>query len=64
MRVTPADSQKFARLASPASRLRDAPRLVRSKLEGFLSPADRKRSAQAAERAAGGVGEPAAAGAR
>ncbi len=42
----------------------DAPRLVRSKLEGFLSPADRKRSAQAAERAAGGVGEPAAAGAR
>ncbi|HEU5315057.1 MAG TPA: motility protein A [Chloroflexota bacterium] len=42
----------------------DAPRLVRSKLEGFLSPADRKRSAQAAERAAGGVAEPAAAGAR
>jgi chemotaxis protein MotA len=42
----------------------DAPRLVRSKLEGFLSPADRKRSAQAAERASGGVGEPAAAGAR
>ena len=42
----------------------DAPRLVRSKLEGFLSPADRKRSTQAAERAAGGAAEPAAAGAR
>lgn len=42
----------------------DAPRLVRTKLEGFLSPADRVRSQQAAERAAGGVGEPAAAGAR
>jgi chemotaxis protein MotA len=42
----------------------DAPRLVRTKLEGFLSPADRVRSKQAAEGPAGGVGEPAAAGAR
>lgn len=40
----------------------DAPRLVRTKLEGFLSPADRTRSQQAAQ--GGGVGEPAAAGAR
>jgi chemotaxis protein MotA len=42
----------------------DAPRLVRTKLEGFLSPSDRVRSKQAAEGPAGGVGEPAAAGAR
>jgi chemotaxis protein MotA len=42
----------------------DAPRLVRTKLEGFLSPSDRVRSKQAAEAPAGGVGEPAAAGAR
>jgi chemotaxis protein MotA len=42
----------------------DAPRLVRTKLEGFLSPADRVRSKVASERAAGGMGEPAAAGAR
>ena len=38
----------------------DAPRLVRTKLEGFLSPADRRRSKQAAEGPAGGL-EPAGA---
>jgi chemotaxis protein MotA len=41
----------------------DPPRLVRTKLEGFLSPVDRRRLAQAAE-AGGGVGMPALAGAR
>ena len=41
----------------------DAPRLVRTKLEGFLSPHDRHRLAQASE-AAGGGGAPAFAGAR
>jgi chemotaxis protein MotA len=38
----------------------DAPRLVRTKLEGFLSPADRVRSKHAAEGPAGGL-EPAGA---
>lgn len=42
----------------------DPPRLVRTKLEGFLSPADRARSRRAAESPGGGIGEPAAAGAR
>jgi chemotaxis protein MotA len=39
----------------------DAPRLVRTKLEGFLSPADRVRSQQASERAGAGAAAPAAA---
>ena len=38
----------------------DAPRLVRTKLEGFLSPADRRRSKQASEGPVGGL-EPAGA---
>lgn len=42
----------------------DAPRLVRTKLEGFLSPADRARSQQVAQGGGAGVGEAAAAGAR
>lgn len=43
----------------------DSPRLVRTKLEGFLSPLDRARLAQASETAAAGVaGSPALAGAR